>query len=347
MLSYPVRERTPTKRPKTDRANLGFIPHAGAAQLIEYSECKKIVEQAQTYIKATKDGKLYTNYDICGTVSGRLSGFSPSLLNLPFSEPEVMHAFPSLPGFIGIHADLAAIEPCVLAHYSEDPGLLKVYKEGRGDIYLDLALEIFPERLDLKEKYDPNKEATTEVKEEFKDLRKVCKIIHLAVSYTGTHITVAKNLSKAGFLTERGAAMQLVSRYWKKFSKVEAFNHRLLAVYRSRGYIRNLVGRVCQVPHIYEKDLMNRLVQSSAHDILRLWVTEILKEFKRCSVEWRHWLPDLHDSTTFMIREGQEETAKKCYLKALDTVKEQVGMSVPIKCELKFNRTLAGIKGNE
>jgi|SRR5271165_1352209 len=347
MLEFPVNERTPKGQAKTDRANIAVIPHPSAKELIDYSEYKKVAEQAQTYLNYIEEGRLHTNYDVCGTVSGRLSGFKPSVLNMPFSEPEVMHAFKSDSEFIGIHADLAAIEPCVLAHYSEDSTLLKVYRQGLGDIYLDLALDIFPDDIQLRTEYDPNVPIKSEVKERFKDLRAVCKIVHLAVSYTGTYITVAKNLSKNGYPTSKGQAMQLVKRYWQKFSQVKAFNNRLQQVYTHKGHIRNLVGRVIQVPEMYKKDLMNRLVQSSAHDILRLWVMTIVELFNKRNIEWKWWLPDLHDSTTFMVKQGQEERAKECYLDALDLVWNQLQLSVPLKCELKYLRTLAGVKSNE
>jgi DNA polymerase I-like protein with 3'-5' exonuclease and polymerase domains len=212
---------------------------------------------------------------------------------------------------------------------------------------LDLALDIFPENQGLRQEYNPNEKVTSQIKEKYKDLRALCKIVHLAVSYTGTHVTVAKNLSKAGFPTDKGKAMQLVGRYWKKFSQVKAFNHRIQEVYRHRGFIRNLVGRVIQVPDIFEKDLMNRLVQSSAHDILRLWVREIVSEFKTKGVDWHHWLPDLHDSTTFMVKESQKDLAAEVYTTALNRVKEMINLSVPLKMEMKFMKTLAGVKVNE
>jgi DNA polymerase I-like protein with 3'-5' exonuclease and polymerase domains len=347
ILEFPVREKTGTGQPKTDRANLAAIPHNSAQALVTYSECKKVAEQAQTYLSHVSDAKLYTNYDVCGTVSGRLSGFKPSVLNMPFNEAEVMRSFTTIPGFVGIHADLAAIEPCVLAHYTGDPTLLKCYRDGMGDIYLDLALDIFPGDDIFRKAYDPTKPLDSTVKKVYKDLRAVCKIIHLAVSYTGTYITVAKNLSKAGFPTTQSRAMSLVELYWKKFAWVKSFDNKLKDVYRNRQYIRNLVGRIIQVPHIYEKDLMNRLIQSSAHDLLRLWVMEIIRLFEKRGVEWRHWLPDLHDSTTFMVKEGQEELARLCYMEALKSVEERVQMSVPLKCELKFCKTLAGLKIKE
>ena len=347
MLEFPVRETTPTGIPKTDRANISLIKHEAASTLVSYSEYKKVAEQARTYLAAVKDGRMFTNYDVCGTVSGRLSGFKPSVLNMPFSEPEVMSALKCDDGFVGVHADLASIEPCVLAHYSEDPTLLKVYRAGLGDIYLDLALDMFPENNELREGYNPNVPITSEVKERFKDLRAICKTIHLAVSYTGTYITVAKNLSKNGYPTTKGQAMDLVKRYWSKFQRVKAFNARLQDIYQTKGPIRNLTGRVIQVPSIYVKDLMNRLVQSGAHDILRLWVMEIIRLFESRAVEWRFWLVDLHDSTTFMVKEGQQDLARQCYENALKSVEQELRLSVPLRMEFKTCRNLAGIKGKE
>lgn len=347
MLEFPILERTETGMPKTDRANISLIKHKGAAALLKYSEYKKIAEQAETYLKHVQDGRLYTNYDVCGTVSGRLAGFKPSLLNMPFSEDEVMSAFTVDEGYIGVHADLAAIEPCILAHYSGDPTLLKVYQDGMGDIYLDLDLDIFPNNLELKELYNPLTPVNPKIKEHFRDLRAVGKIIHLAVSYTGTYITVAKNLTKNGFPTTKGEAMALVKRYWTRFAKVKEFNNKLQQIYSDKGYLRNIVGRVVQVPDIYKKDLMNRLIQSSAHDILCLWVMEIISQFKVHKVEWKHWLPDLHDSTTFQVLRGQEELARQCYETALLLVEREVYMSVPLRMEFKTCSSLAGIKGKD
>lgn len=347
MLKFPITARTETGKPKTDRATLASISHPAARTLVSYSEYKKVAEQAETYLKHADNSRIYTSYDVCGTVSGRLAGFRPSVLNMPFSEVDVMKSFHVEEGYVGIHADLASIEPCVLAHYSEDPTLLKVYKHGAGDIYLDLGLDVFLEMEELRQKYNSLAPITSAVKEEFKDVRSVCKIIHLAVSYTGTHVTVAKNLTQAGFPTSKGQAMQLVSRYWSKFAVVKAFNYKIQELYDERGYIRNLTGRIIRVPTIYKKDLMNRLVQSSAHDILILWVLNIVEMFNSNKVDWKFHLPDIHDSASFMIKKGQEELARQCYLDALELVKTQVHMSVPIKCEVKYYTTLAGLKGND
>jgi DNA polymerase-1 len=280
-------------------------------------------------------------------VSGRLAGFEPSVLNLPFSEESLMHSFKCETGYTGIHADLAAIEPCVIAHYSEDEALLKVYKDGLGDIYLDLALELFPENKELKEAYNPNVKLDSSLKTRFADLRGIAKTIHLAVSYTGSYITVGKNLNKAGFPTTPDRARLLVKRYWTKFHKVSDFNHRLKFVYDKEGFVRNLVGRIVKVPVIFKKDLMNRLIQSSAHDILVKWVMNIEKLVKEEGVDMKPILPDVHDSTSWQVIKGQTSKAKEIFQKSLTMTEQEVQLSVPIKAEIKYFETFAGLKGEE
>src|SRR6185369_16011046 len=98
----------------------------------------------------------------------------------------------------------------IMAHYSGDPTLLKVFRDGLGDVYLDLALEMFPHDKELRDGYNPRAPITSHVKERFAKQRKIAKVIQLAVAYTGTKKTVAKNLSKEGIPTTEEEADRLV-----------------------------------------------------------------------------------------------------------------------------------------
>ncbi|NDC23325.1 MAG: hypothetical protein EBZ49_04265, partial [Proteobacteria bacterium] len=124
------------------------------------------------YLSSCGGGRLHPGFNICGTVSYRLSGFKPYLLNAPFDEKAILKNLKCDEGYVGIHADLSAIEPTVTAHYSEDPSLLKVFRDGLGDIYLDLALELFKNDKELHYGYNPNIPITAEVKERFAKQRK-------------------------------------------------------------------------------------------------------------------------------------------------------------------------------
>ena len=348
VLKFPVLERTPTGQPKTSRDLIENINHPAAKHLASYSENKKNNETCETYIGAWSEGRLHPGYDICATVSGRLGGFVPYLLNAPFSEPRIMGAFSVDPGYVGVHADLTAVEPCITGAYSEDENLLKVYRDGKGDIYLDLALELFPDREDLRADYDPNGPApTAAIKEKYKVIRAICKIIHLAVGYTGSYITICKNLNKAGFPTTPSEARVLVARYWQKFAEVKEFTKKLKAVYLQQGHIRNLMGRIIHVDPRFIKDLLNRLVQSSGHDILVEWVMRIHQELNAAELDWKPMLIDIHDATGVMVKEGQQEAVKSIFLSTLEGLNNELNLGVRIRAEAKFFHSLAGLKGDE
>jgi DNA polymerase I-like protein with 3'-5' exonuclease and polymerase domains len=299
------------------------------------------------YLGALVDGKLHPRFNICGTVSYRLSGFKPYLLNAPFDEKEIMRNLLCDEGYTGIHADLSAIEPTITAHYSEDPSLLKVFRDGKGDIYLDLALELFPNNKELQDGYNPNIPITKKVKEKYSKERKISKVIQLAVQYTGTGSTVAKNLSKDGIPTTRDEADNYVRAYWKKFRKVAEFNYRLKELNRKQGYIRNIIGRIIRVPNPEYKDLSNRVIQSSAHDVLILWVEEIYRQARIKNIPIKPILLDCHDSTSNQAPTEHKESLKRVYADALSEINNQLDLCVTIKADIKEFHTLAGLKNSE
>lgn len=299
------------------------------------------------YLSSCRNGRLHPGFNICGTVSYRLSGFKPYLLNAPFDEKAILKNLKCDEGYIGVHADLSAIEPTVTAHYSEDPSLLKVFRDGLGDIYLDLALELFKNDKELHYGYNPNIPITAEVKERFSKQRKVAKVIQLAVQYTGTKHTVSKNLTKEGIPTTVEQADEYVKAYWRKFDAVKKFNYQLREVNRNSGYLRNIIGRIIRVPDPEYKDLPNRFVQSSAHDILILWVLSIYGRCKEEGIKIKPVLLDCHDSTSNQVPKEQGERLKQIYASTLNVLNKELGLCVNIKAESKFFTTLAGLKNEE
>lgn len=299
------------------------------------------------YLDSIRNNRIHPGFNICGTVSYRLSGFKPYLLNAPFDEKLVMKNFKVGEGWIGCHADLAAIEPTVTAHYSEDPHLLKVFRDGLGDIYLDLARGMFPNDKTLQLEYNPYEPITEVIKKRLSRQRKIAKIIHLAVSYTGTKTTVHRNLLKEGIELSLWEADRLVQAYWKTFKKVEELQLRLRELNRSQGYLRNVSGRVIRVPDPEYKDLFNRFIQSSGHDVLVMWAMEIDRLSKERGIEMRPVIVDIHDSTSWMCEVENKEDGKRIFEDALDNVNKELGLSVNVKMEFKYFNTLAGLKGDE
>ena len=355
-LGMPILERTASGLPSTGADALQqSVRSVQVPRVQEAIESYLTYEKANTlssnfsgpYLESSSDGRLHPGFNVCGTVSYRLSGFKPYLLNAPFDEKLILKNIKCDSGYIGIHADLSAIEPTVTAHFSEDPSLLKVFRDGLGDIYLDLALELFPHDKELQDGYNPNIPITKEVKERFANQRKVAKVIQLAVQYTGTKYTVSKNLTRDGFPTSEARADSYVRAYWRKFRKVDEMNQRLREVNRREGHLRNVIGRIIQVPDPEYKDLPNRFIQSSAHDILILWVSRIYRLCSERGIDVKPILLDCHDSTSNQVPSEQAGALEQIYKEALQQVNNELNLSVTIKAETKRFKTLAGLKGEE
>lgn len=300
-----------------------------------------------SYLANIRDGRIHPGFNICGTVSYRLSGFKPYLLNAPFDETRVMKHFVCDEGWVGCHADLSAIEPTITAHYSEDPSLLKVFRDGLGDVYLDLALGMFPRDAELKAGYDPTIPISEETKKRFNKQRKIAKIIHLAVSYTGTKTTVHRNLMKEGIELTIWEAERLVTAYWRTFRKVEQLAKRLRELNRKQGHLRNVCGLIIRVPDPEYKDLFNRFIQSSGHSVLELWALEIDRLSKERGIEMRPVIVDVHDSTTWQVEKENKEDGRRIFEDALANVNTAIGLSIPVRMEFKHFHSLAGLKGDE
>jgi DNA polymerase I-like protein with 3'-5' exonuclease and polymerase domains len=335
-------------KPSVDGDSLKRIDSPFVAAYLKYEKANTLSTNfSGPYLHSVRNNRLHPGFNICGTVSYRLSGFKPYLLNAPFDEKAILRHLRCDPGYVGVHADLSAIEPTITAHYSEDESLLKVFGYGLGDVYLDLALELFPRDQELKDGYNPNIPISKETKRRFERQRKIAKVIQLAVQYTGTGHTVAKNLSKDGVPTTVEEADRYVSAYWRKFAAVAAFNKKLFEVNRQQGYLRNVIGRIIRVPDPNYKDLPNRFVQSSAHDVLVLWVLEISRMFEERGVEGKPILLDCHDSTSWQVPRENEKKAIDIYKEALDNINRRLGLCVTIKAEIKTFQTLAGLKAQE
>ncbi len=303
---------------------------------------------AKPWLNSVNNGRLQPRFNPCGTVSYRISGFKPYLLNAPFDERELMSCLRCDEGWEGLHADFVSVEPAVTAHYSQDPSLLKVFRDGLGDVYLDLARTLFPNDLALQTEYDPMAKVTGEIKDRFKTQRKIAKVIQLAVQYTGTKYTVHKNLSLEDVPSTLASSDRLVKAYWIHFAKVAAMNEALFSRYAKNGHmLRNVVGRIIRVPSPRYKDLPNRFIQSSAHDLLTWWVMIIARMVKNNGLQAKPMLIDCHDSTSWQAPKEEVGALQIIFVEALKELNETVKMTVPVKVDMKRFTTLAGLKGKD
>ena len=119
-----------------------------ARQVLEYRHRQKI---KSTYLDALPKivrpdtGRVHTTYNQSAVNTGRISSNDPNLQNIPIRTDlgrRVRKAFVARAGYVLISLDYSQIELRVLAHISQDPGLLRAFAAGE-DIHARTAAEIF------------------------------------------------------------------------------------------------------------------------------------------------------------------------------------------------------------
>jgi hypothetical protein len=124
-------------------------------------------------------------------------------------------------------------------------------------------------------------------------------------------------------------------------------NYKLKALNRSQGFLRNATGRIIRVPNPEYKDIPNRFIQSSAHDVLTLWVLEIYHLARCAGIPIQPVLLDCHDSTSNACPSSCASALEAIYAEALKNVEKKIGLSVRLKAETKRFQSLAGLKNEE
>lgn len=339
-LGFEPSSYTDAGTPQVNRASLEKIDHPAAKILIEHNRVQKALEYGESYRAALgRDGRLHPGFNVTGTVSGRLSGFSPNVQQMPLDEKGLMECFRVPEGRVGIGADLTSIEPFFTGYFSDDPTLLKVYRDGLGDIYLDLALELFPDNRALKEAYDPFSKPLQSVKEQFADLRFVSKTVHLAAQYGAGGKKIAALL---GISDSEG--YRLHRAYWRRFKAVKELEAGLYRLYSEEGRVVNPFGRIIRLPGSWCKDLLSRFIQSTAADALKEWVMNFDRLAAETKLDVKPVIADWHDATYWHVAEGHEQTALAFLQVALDEVTAKLELPYPIRCVAKTFDSLAGIK---
>lgn len=258
-----MHEETSTDKETLKRLS---IKDAGVAELLTYRKAKKLCSTYfPEYLNYVYKGRIHSTFNVATARTGRLSCSDPNLQQVPGALHEL---FIADKGKLLITRDLSAIEPTVLAYYSEDPVLCDIIINGK-DFHGTTAVAAFDLACD-----------STEVKKLFPQLRRVAKTIGLAVLYGAGKNQVHLVLQQEGF-ADMGLheANKIVTRIREKYKGVWTFKQALDAELETGSVLYNLLGRPISIKNrdeVYMKGL-NRLIQSSASDIL-LNAAHLIKE---------------------------------------------------------------------
>lgn len=262
-----------------------------------------------------------------------MSKYSVNLLALPKAK-KFMRVFKAPPGFSLVQADITALEPHVLTYFSKDPTLYKIYGEGASpyhDVYFAAGMRIPGLGDRIREHYDleaPTAEGKKYLKATLGEERsKKLKPSYLGWIYgIGPH-TLATNLD----LTVSEARV-IIEGMNRQFPGRDNLHRRLITQWkRTGGWITSARGTPICVDFKKTKDLVNRLVQKSGHEILQRMMWHISQYRKQHSCRFRAYIPDWHDEGIYAVPKGYEDEVIDALSYGQDRINDELGWDVTIK----------------
>jgi DNA polymerase-1 len=298
-LQLPVLKKTPTGQPSTAEPVLQELA-------LDYELPKLIMDhRGLSKLKSTytdklpldinkRTGRIHSTFQQAVAATGRLSSTDPNLQNIPIRTAEgrkVRQAFVAPAGYKLLAADYSQVELRIMAHLSQDPGLLKAFSSAE-DVHRATASEVFG---------TPLEEVTAEQ-------RRRAKAINFGLIYGMSAFGLARQLG-----TDRHSAQHYVDLYFQKYPGVLHYMEQTQALADEHGYVETLFGRRLYLPDIHagngmlrkaaQRTAINAPMQGSAADII-----------KQAMIDIDHWLStggldarmvlQVHDELVFEVAEA-------------------------------------------
>lgn len=261
-----------------------------------------------------------------------------------------LQCFEADEGHTLIGMDFAALEPKVLAHYSQDDSMQRLYGKTSqpNDIYLYTGAALTGIKDKILPHYNPllpTPESIAHTKKVCKKERTLCKIFVLAINYGAYIPKLQETLRLGGFDLTASAVRQMYNDYWKLYRGVEAFKSSLEDEWeQNNNVIMNGRNRPIVVDYKFKKDILNRFVQSTGHDVLMTFLLILNRLRLKANINMRPWIADFHDETIWIVSNEYVQPAIDLFNQALDELNQQLCWSVQMTGEVKAGKTLADFK---
>lgn len=326
-LKLPVIARTKTG-PSTDSQVLRDLAahHELPAKLIAYRELEKLrntyIEKLPRYINP-QTGRIHTSFNQTGTATGRLSSSDPNLQNIPARHEvgvDIRRAFVAPQGRLLLAADYSQIELRILAHLSEDEGLIEAFQKGE-DLHRRTAARIFGVP---QEKVDPR-------------MRSVAKRVNFGIVYGISPYGLARDLG-----ISREEAREFIDRFFAAYPKVRQFIRRKVEEAARTGYAVTILGRRRPLPGLASQDkrrqgydrrnAINTPIQGSAADLMKLAMLRLHRLWQEGRLP-ADMILQIHDELIFEVDQDTAEEAATLVREAMEGVWE---LRVPLKVDVKL-----------
>lgn len=300
--------------------------HEIVSDILEHRGLKKLIG---TYIDALpklinpRTGHIHTSFNQTVTATGRLSSSDPNLQNIPIrgeDGKEIRKAFVPEPGCLFFSADYSQIELRVMAHLSNDPQMIAVFREGK-DLHAATAANIYKK---------PIEEVT-------RDERTKSKRANFGIIYGITVFGLAERLD-----ISRDEAKQLIDGYFTTFPDVHNYMEQAKQTARQRGYVTTLFGRRRYLPDINsanatvrgfaERNAINAPIQGTAADIIKVAMIRIHQRFKAEGIRSKMIL-QVHDELNFSVYPEEREQVERI---VLEEMQNAFPLNVPLVADSGF-----------
>ncbi len=327
----PILQKTPKGQPSTAEAVLQELAH-------DYPLPKIIIEhRSLSKLKSTytdrlpeqiheKTGRVHTSYHQAVTATGRLSSSDPNLQNIPVRTEQgrrIRHAFIAPPEFKLVSADYSQIELRIMAHLSEDKGLLDAFANDL-DIHRATAAEVF----------------STNINAVTIDQRRSAKAINFGLIYGMSAFGLAKQLA-----IPRDAAQRYIDLYFARYPGVKRYMEETRAKAHQDEYVETLFGRRLNLPEINARNMLrqkaaertaiNAPMQGTAADIIKYAMIAVDK-----------WLTTSDINATLIMQVHDElilEVHESCVAEAARILKEKMEnatrLAIPLVVEVGIGDT--------
>jgi DNA polymerase-1 len=318
----PVRKKTPSGQPSTDEDVLAELAqdYPLPKLILEYRGLAKL---KSTYSDKLGEminpdtGRVHTNYAQAVAVTGRLASNDPNLQNIPIRTAEgrrIREAFIAEDGCHIVSADYSQIELRIMAHISQDAGLLKAFAAGE-DIHRATAAEIFGLALH----------------EVDAEQRRYAKVINFGLIYGMSAFGLARQLG-----IERAAGQQYMERYFARYPGVAEYMQRTRETARAQGYVETVLGRRLWLAEIKssngarrqgaERAAINAPMQGTAADLIKLAMIAVQEWIEREHLQTK-LIMQVHDELVLEVPDGELDAVKQTLPRLMSGVAE---LSVPL-----------------
>lgn len=297
--------------------------HDAPRMVLEYRQLAKLKSNYSDSLPllADEQHRVHTTFNAVGTSTGRLSSTNPNLQNIPIKTElgrKIRAAFVPADGNVLLSADYSQIELRLMAHFSEDPLLLKAYRENV-DIHTLTASEVFGVPIEGMDKTTRNR----------------AKAVNFGIVYGISPFGLAQQLG-----IQPGEARVYIDRYFERYQGVRTFIDRTLEEVRRTQSVRTMFGRVRPIPDIAsrnanmrgfsERTAVNTPLQGTAADLIKLAMIRIARELLDRKLRTQMVL-QVHDELVFDVPVAEVGEVRELVKCAMEQVIE---LKVPIVADV-------------